>query len=484
MRATVPATWTVRGVIEIKPARTSLEDTRAADWVALARAQQQIWNEKVRPLLEKYPSTRIAYFGLAPIPLAVHLGSLLERWSHVSVFLRHHRTKTWEYSGDTGPQVLGPTGPNEMVRATEPAIIALSTTAPADLEAMRSIIGATSAELAIQTQPLGEDVLVTEASVNAVAEQFHRALELLESNRPGVSEVHLAAAIPVGLAFLCGAQLTSTRHARIVTYQYHRSAEPRLVEALRLPLRTQQTVAVSGDESQRAEVVRSDWETQRQKLVAQFGGDGEANGHWSSVLGRFGEKFSTGAFALLESVRDTPLLSPVNLKSKEVSDGFRYDRPTASWELGDGLLTAVVRTVGPSSLSRAGRLLLLHEALHHGKQGLDGTSARQIRLAPKVLEEIDYLADVWALVHEYAFSGLLAKDWQEQRAELLAILETAIQTMWAFDVGRDVGVLEVRRVNRYLVWYANLVRLENARSLNQAIDVLAMKPVIELVGPQ
>lgn len=129
-------------------------------------------------------------------------------------------------------------------------------------------------------------------------------------------------------------------------------------------------------------------------------------------------------------------------------------------------------------------MLLLHEALHHGSQGLTAESATMIRLAPKVLEELDYLADTWAMMHEFVIAGLATRDWSAQRAGLLQIIEAAVDTMWAFDSGSERGELEVRRVNRYLIWYVQLARIEQTADAPQAMRVLSEKPTIELIGPR
>lgn len=481
MRAAIPPAWTVRGVVDVRPARLPFTDTLVADWVSLARAQTLQWETQVRPLLEHYQGASIAYFGLAPIPLAFHLGSLTERWPSVNVYLRHHEARSWIYPGGQEPTVRGPEGPHEPVRATDPAIITLSTTVPVDVDAARKIVGATSAEIELRTAPFGEDVLVSEQAVRTVGGQFREALALLEKNRPGVSEIHFFGAIPVGLAFLLGSFITATRHARIVTYQYHRSSEPRFVEALRLPQRAATGVTLTDDDVVHAAALRAMWENERQAVVA-FARDCE--GHWSRLLGKLGTSFESAAFGKLEAARDTPLTSAIDLATRTVEDGFQYDRDRCTWMLSDGLLSSVGRLVSITAIARAGRMLLLHEALHHGKQGVTAATARQIRLAPKVLEELDYLADVWAMMHEFAFSGFVAKSWLEQRSALIEILETAVSTMWAFDDDRERGLLEVRRINRYLIWYVTLARIERTSSAVDAMSILANKPVIELVGPR
>lgn len=481
MRAAIATTDVVRGVVEITPARLTFEQTRNVDWLTLALKQDAAWRAEVRPLLEKYLGATVVYFGVAPIPLALHLGSLVERLNKATAYLRHHQTHQWRFSGGARPQITGPHGPKELTRSTEPVTVSVATTAPTDIDALRTVVGATSADMHVCTAPLGEDVLTQENVVHDIVRRFHDCLELLETNRPSVTEAHLIAAVPTGLAFLLGAQLTSTRHARLVTYQYHRSAEPRLVEALRLPIRDRPRRTPSSENVARAAQMRAEWEEQRQRLTAFLTRHEVAP--WWTVLGELGHRFQIGSFALLQHPAETPLAAPIDLTVTEVDAEFRFDPQRRCWLLGDGLLASVARLIPAAEASRAGRMLILHEALHHGSQGLTDAMAQQIRHAPKVLEELDYLADVWAMLHEFAFSNLLAADWNTQRLGLLRIIETAVTTMWAFDTDRDAGVLEIRRVNRYLIWYAQLARLERVDTIADALRVLATKPAIEIVGP-
>jgi hypothetical protein len=105
---------------------------------------------------------------------------------------------------------------------------------------------------------------------------------------------------------------------------------------------------------------------------------------------------------------------------------------------------------------------------------------------PKVLEEVDYQADVWAMVHEFALTRhdkpeAVAND----RDLFLELVRIATETMWAFDDRLDeLEVMEVRRVNRYLIWYWQWLRMERCSSLADIMAVLARKPLIELAGPR
>jgi len=479
--AALPPGTRVRGCVEVCPRRLALEVTPEVDWETLARDQRRTWDQEVEPLRTRYPKAGIAYFGLAPIPLAVQLGTLTERWPAVYVFQRRHDgERSWLYAGGTEPSIAGPNGPNEGSRSTEPALVAVSITNKVDVEGARAVVGSTSAEVEIAADALGEDVLVTMEAVRAVAEKFRQALDLIERNRPGVAAVHLFAAVPCGLAFLLGTYVTPTRDPKVVTYQYLRSEEPRYREALRVPERHAATPTLTLDQRAQAVATRTAWETERQALVA-FLTQSNASPWWN-VLGVHGAALGHGPIGSLESALDTPLGRRIEAGAGDV-DGFQLDDEREAWVFSDELVTAIREGVPEAEVDRAGRMLVLHEALHHGRQGLNADSARQIRLAPKVLEELDYRADVWAMMHNFAYEQMLDRSWSEQRSRLTGIVDTAVRTMWAFDAFNELGSLEVRRINRYLIWYTQLVRLERAGSLSDAMAALADKPVVELVGP-
>lgn len=480
-RAALPGGTVVRGCVELCPERLRLEGTVDTDWYALAREQRQAWEQQVRPILARYPQAGIAYFGLAPIPLAVHLGTLTERWPAIHIFQRRHdATRSWQYSGEGRPTIDGPDGPNERSRSSDSALITMNVTNTVDLEAAQAVVGPTSAEISISTEPLGEDVLTSSEVLQAVGQRFRHALDLVGRNRPAARDVHLFAAVPCGLAFLLGTLVTTTRDPQIVTYQYHRGQQPSLREALRLPERYAPRVAISSEAQARAAADKVNWESHRQALVA-FLQDGNATPWWN-VLGPVGGALAGRTMGRLQRALETPLTSAIDVSASD-ADGFRFDRKRNVWVLSDELVAAIAAKVPQSQMGRAGRMLLLHEALHHGRQGLTLESSRQIRLAAKVLEELDYSADVWATAHEFAYEQMINRPWSEQREALMAILETALATMWAFDARNERGFLEVRRVNRYLIWYTQLVRLERVADATEALAVLAEKPAIELVGP-
>jgi hypothetical protein len=131
-------------------------------------------------------------------------------------------------------------------------------------------------------------------------------------------------------------------------------------------------------------------------------------------------------------------------------------------------------------------MLFFHEALHIKTHRLTEATASAIRRFPKILEDVDYQADVWAMLHEFAFTKHFhPAEAADDRALFLEIARTAVETMWAFDAGlHELERMEVRRVNRYLIWYWQRLHLERCTSLAEIATVLSKKPLIELAGPR
>ena len=124
-------------------------------------------------------------------------------------------------------------------------------------------------------------------------------------------------------------------------------------------------------------------------------------------------------------------------------------------------------------------LFFFHEALHISKHNLNSDNYRGMGRYPKIMEEVDYQSDVYAMLHQYNCN--IPKP--EQCTTFFSqLIHAATETMWAFDELEDPREMEVRRINRYLIWYFIAVQIEdaNCESFREVLAILAVKPVIEL----
>jgi hypothetical protein len=57
------------------------------------------------------------------------------------------------------------------------------------------------------------------------------------------------------------------------------------------------------------------------------------------------------------------------------------------------------------------------------------------------------------------------------------------ETMWSFDdQGEIIKEIQIRRMNRYLIWYWQSVRIKYSNTLSKILDILSEKPIMEFSG--
>jgi hypothetical protein len=480
--------------VKIEPARFALADTIHANWGDLQRKQEVLVEQKLRPIVAEHFDYEIAFFGLAPIPLAIHLGYLVDRWRRSHVFQRHHTEHVWTWKPDGPPPIDVTTDglPQDIVRSEGDVVLRVSVTARVDPKETAKVVRLPSAEIDIAVPEPKEDVLQARADLEAVATKVKEALDRLKTHRPNARRVHLFAAVPVGLAFRLGTLVSATQHNRVQTYQYFHRADPRHHRAILLGDDAPRVRELTDEDRAKAVTTRQAWadDLSRTKGFADniaSRAKRSAKDAWFALLdvppAPWGE-----AWRKLAPLHGTPMArSSVDANARVVEGGFRYEEARDAWLVSDDLLSAIGRRIeAPAALTRAGRMLFFHEAIHIQSHHLTEATAPSIRRFPKILEEVDYQADVWAMIHECAFTKHYHHaEAVDERALFLEIVKTAVETMWAFDDGLDeLERMEIRRVNRYLIWYWQLLHLERCSSLDEIASVLAKKPLIELAGPR
>jgi hypothetical protein len=144
--------------------------------------------------------------------------------------------------------------------------------------------------------------------------------------------------------------------------------------------------------------------------------------------------------------------------------------------------------------NEAAALYVLHEALHQ-EHKLDYRTVNGIGNFPKTVEIADYQADAFAVIIEfcrYYFDGksdnLTTKLLREK---IVRIIRIAIETTFSFNPLGQLSGIQVRRVNRYLIWFYQIGMIEKyiidsiplTDSLAEILNILSVKPVIEISGP-
>ncbi len=501
LRALPPA---YRGVphvlVDLDLPSEALEAVHARDFGPARRALEAQIQERLSPRRAQYPDYRIVYFGSAPVPLTVWLGFRVETWQQVEVVPHHHTRRIWGWFTEPGqpPARLAEVKlPDYRDRTPGEAVIRVSTSHLVDRHVTLRAVPEPLVEMDIALEHPSEDAFTNIDQMHAVAQSFRRALDLLGDNFPGVHLVHLFASVQPGMALLLGAQISRTMHPPVQSYQYERHAEegPSHARALLINAPSRPPVLPLSDE----EVVRAGRDREglqadlgRMKGFAERSGRGPGASWISDVLSRKDDHPAfLGPWLRLPRLHETPLPGTrADVSSRSVDDTFRLSGERA-WQIDDHWLAHLARRIpDDEGRRRALRQLVLHEAVHRGPQTLTGASSVEIGRFPRVLEEIDYHADVWAMLHEHALTELSpGADVAGSPRFFAEMIRVATETMWAFDDdGPPLTHIQIRRLNRYLIWYWQYLHVERATNdartkLDDILALLADKPVLELAGP-
>jgi hypothetical protein len=482
-------------VIEVDTRQSALAAMETGEWARAGAEVVRVFRERVQPRMNDKPDALLAYFGTAPIPLAMLLGHLVGSWAKVEPYIRHHKRKDWVWAEPPPEEarVKLTSSSQERQPIAGDAILRVSTSFPVDPAHSRAVVAEPIIEVDVALDPTGLDAITSPRLLAALADSFLDGLTQIMDLRPRVGTVHVFASVPVGLALLMGTRVTATYHPRIQTYYFSRSADPPNIRAIVLQEAEGATpsVRLESEEVLAAERARAQEEVRKLATLAsscEEEGSRPEKLTWLTIVLRNDKRegFFQGAWRALPRIFETPIkemrLDPI----RDAGAGFRYDERQAVWLLGSGFLSGLYRRVPDGDARyRAIRMLFLHEGVHAAHR-LTRTVSPQIGRFPKLVEEVDYQADVWGMLHEFkrtrSENHEMAKD---VRGFFLDLIETALETFWVFDDGpMPLERIEVRRLNRYLIWFWQFLRIEGSRDQDEVFNILASKPLLEIAGPR
>jgi hypothetical protein len=466
----------------------------ARDWHEAARIVADAYRDRVKPLLDARPGYSVAYLGSVPIPLAVQLGYLLSTWRVVHIFQHHHKNKEWLWPNPAADAPTIAVTAEGMPRDGSPAegdlVIRVSTSHVVDPMFTREVVGRPLAEVDIKTSLIHEDALASPRDVDLVADKFKITLDELHRLYPNAGKVHLFASCPVAVALRLGMRVSPTIHPAVQTYEFNSKATPKYYPSILLQAELMPRVVFTEDERTAACAERMLWaeELARLQEFASKQPEAEPAGWCGDVLPAEARGSFTGSWATLPRLRSLVELcnSRIDMATTEAPDGFYYSSDNRTWVLGDALLIPIMRRIkDEEERRRAARLFLLHEGMH-AHQGLTLGTSPEVGRFPKVLEEIDYQADVWAQLHDRQLTiAMTSESIRDEPFFARQQMRIAVETMLSFDDGPMASTqMQVRRVSRYLIWSWQYLRTERFAPIETVGKVLADKPFIELAGPE
>ncbi len=480
-----------REKIEVKySVNLELGELYGANFGQLALEHRRQFTNEILPILEAKSDYVIAYFGLSPIPLAVDFGQLFHNYREFMVFQKHHKTKGWYQRDDfldLGKTIEISGIPDPSQRGITSALIRVSSSHNVNPEETLAVVP-NAAEVDIGFKTPDEDAIASPELMNDMAEKVKAAFDSLSNNKSGIKQIHLFAAIPCGLAFLIGTKISPNVHPFVQTYQYSRTETPSYKKALLIKSRIEPERKINEDDERVAMELRRLADTELKGDIRSFCIENEKSSNQRNWYVGVAPSIKVNALDN-QFWNDLPSISQTSLRS----DGFCLERDTIQdgffwrkglWHVDDNFFISLKNRLGKDlQLKQAIRLFLFHEALHYKRHNLNDSTANNIGSFPKVLEMADYQSDVYALLNEYGYSSMHGSVADDQEFFLDTII-TATETMWSFDdMGRELTEIQIRRLNRYMIWYWQYALIEReGNNLDAIIQILSAKPIIELNG--
>ncbi len=458
-------------------------------WAPVATAVRNLVND-IRANLERHGPATVRFVGIEECPTLIALGAYLgdEHLLESTDYERDDGVFCWPLQQPTIEVEI--TGlPGERVTTEGSVTLRIELTHLIEDADLDEVVPPGARVADIRIRPAGDvlprpGLVRSLADVEVVREGIRSALAAIEAHRPGTAMIHLCVAGPVSICLIAGRELRLRNNRPAQTYRFRTHNQPRLTPAIRLSASPEAELVppLSADEREAVQATLAEW---RQALV-------EIVAH-AETLQATGAAGWPACLTAPMNAKELPQLPGVwaavdvrdSLEATDALD-FRYDLAQRTWYLPERMLLAMGRAAGDDivRVRQLARAFFWHEYLHD-HQGLTQHTAAGVGAFPNCLERIDYIADVYGVLHQVDFllrSGRAAGDEAIVKALADAITD-ALDSFWTFEPPPPTTWWQQRRLRRYLNWYWRREQIRHAASVERAMALLATPPVIEIAGP-
>lgn len=453
--------------------------------------------QQIRRAADEQGAARLLYFGLAEIPHVTTLGAYLGDERHVEVYDYHRDDNTWQWPAeDQALRLTIDHMPQEKVSMSGPAVIRLCISAAVSDNDVEAVVGSDHvADITVRAEEGLPEVATAVRSaqdVRAVRQAFRSALAALHEARPNVDRIHLFVAAPVSVSFVVGQELHLRNNVPVRTYRYRRRAEgPSYRDAIELTAGEAGGAVEELDEQEVEEAGRlrtAVWpEALREVLDYARMKQSESTpleGPWHQSLSLREDLKGPNPFPPLPPIWEVAEFDDSVDPEPYPGNEYGHDESKQAWRLSDPLLASLSRAVeSDEELRQLIRLFLFHEYVHC-HHSLTKYTAEGVGRFANCLERLDYMADLYALLHQVDWTFVCGQAQVRGREKdfLVEQLDLLLRSAWAFVPGATVDRWQVRRVRRLLNWYWRHVQVERSPDLKTALQVLSKPPNVEFVG--
>lgn len=486
--------------VDVKYKIISMEEIGDLPHLEAKVYQRQKYEMEIRPLIEQHPNYKIAYFGSVSIPLALHLGYCVGSWKSVEVYNIDRDTNRWiENDLELNDLPQKSKFPKDTIEISTDVLFKVEASYAIQEAEVKESIGSNFQTIGLSLEAFDKNAFKGFDQVVKFGAKFSEGLDALANYIPATEKIHLIVTAPVGVTFYLGTKINPNVTKPIVTYQYRTNQSPPYEQIFVLQEEESVLKPINEDDQKYINDIRLKLKKELEDKIAVFAREkseqpNSTEAQWIDLIMPAGGDYNSlkcGYWKYLTNISKTPLMNAVlsdETSEADKRDGF-YLNDDGVWQISDRFIFNVSLRLMRDEVKilRALRMFILHEGFHVTQQ-LTNHTAAFIGRFPRVLEEADYVADVWAFFHEYAISKrYYPKEAENVKDFFKSVFVLATETMWSFvELSSDYNEIQVRGLNRFLIWYLayNLVDDSRCSTIKDVVDRLSIKPILEFKGLQ
>jgi len=187
---------------------------------------------KLQRILKRIPSEhlRLAIFSLTHIPLAIHLGYLINDRYRVRLYDYHRDYSSWKWPLEEimdKKKIIKIGGiPRKKSKASRPVIIRCSISAEVSERLTSAVVAEAVANVHIHVEKPAINAIKYYSQILELGVKFREVLDIIRTTVPKCTGIHMFYAGPCSGAVNIGRQINATINAPIYLYQYNMQDQP------------------------------------------------------------------------------------------------------------------------------------------------------------------------------------------------------------------------------------------------------------------
>lgn len=215
--------------IDLEMINNSIRDDEKEFWEIQQKNLRRLFSERIGGRIERQEIRHLSVFALAPQPLLIELGRLLNEIVPVTVHQRHREPATWKWQRDRPPLEFVHTAPAE--GSNGKIALKLAVSATVNNERIYSVLGSDTSIWSVTVASPGNDVVRRPEDLAAFRTSLRALFNMIKAHHGEGRAINVFPVLPASLAVETGRVWMPKADLAMLIYdqQPRKGFEPTLV---------------------------------------------------------------------------------------------------------------------------------------------------------------------------------------------------------------------------------------------------------------